>query len=208
MKLLFCVALACLGLTTLAQNKSVATATIEGSYQGKNIFIKNTYGPGGVGYCINSVKVNGHITTDKINSDIFQVDLSACKLKAGEKVKVELVYYEGCTPGSPMVLTPGALINNAGEKGTTIVIEGTYKWQNLFVSCALMPNGKGNGVKEVFVNGKKIMGDIHSEIFEVDLVDIGLKGEEVKLKDGDKVKIEFKCEKGYDPLLINPEAIH
>ncbi|MGZ3921570.1 MAG: substrate-binding domain-containing protein, partial [Bacteroidia bacterium] len=157
---------------------------------------------------INSVKVNGQITTDKINSDIFQVELSGHKLKMGEKIKIELIYYQDCTPGIPMVLNPGALLSSNNDKETSIVIEGIYKWQNLFVNCALLPNGKGNGVKEVWVNGKKINSEINSEIFEIDLVDIGLKDGEGKLKNGDKVKIEFKCHKGFDPLLINPEAIN
>ncbi|MGZ4044000.1 MAG: hypothetical protein ACXVO9_12415, partial [Bacteroidia bacterium] len=122
MKNFICIALAFFCLNAFSQNKATTTMTIEGMYQGKNIFVKNTYGPGGIGYCINSVKVNGQITTDKINSDIFQVELSGHKLKMGEKIKIELIYYQDCTPGIPMVLNPGALLSSNNDKETSIVI--------------------------------------------------------------------------------------
>ena len=32
---------------------------LEGNYQGKNLYIQNPFGSGGVGFCVTEVKVNG-----------------------------------------------------------------------------------------------------------------------------------------------------
>ena len=47
---------------------------LEGNYQGKNLYIQNPFGSGGVGFCVTEVLVNGNITTDEINSSAFEID--------------------------------------------------------------------------------------------------------------------------------------
>lgn len=165
------------------------TTRIEGKYTGKNLLVKNYFGTGGVGYCVNEVRVNGKTTQDKINADLFQVSLTSCGLKIGDPVKVELICKQGCTPKNhPMVMNPGAIENNG------LVYEGKFKWQNIFISNA-------NGVKEVSVNGKHINTDTKNGILEIDLLSLGL-------NDGDNVKLEVKFTSGNDPVLINPEALN
>lgn len=189
-KLLFTVVAMACGLTSyVAQN----VITLEGQYLGKNLFVKNTYGTGGVGYCITEIKVNGKTTRDKINADIFQINLAECGLKTGDKAKVEIICKAGCTPKTnPLVLNPAALESNG-----SLVLDGTFKWQNLYVS-----NSKGSeGVKEVLVNGKSVSAKTKSDFFEIDLMSLGL-------NDGDKIKVEFKYSKGNDPVIINPEAVN
>ncbi len=71
---------------------------IEGKYQNKNIYVQNTYGGSGVGYCAQEVKVNGNITTDEVNSSAFEIDLLALKLKYGDKVTIEIIHKDFCKP--------------------------------------------------------------------------------------------------------------
>src|ERR1041385_1086611 len=59
--------------------------TVKGTYNGKDIFIKNSFGGNGIGFCVSQVNVNKNITTDEINDGVFRVNLELHKLKLGEK---------------------------------------------------------------------------------------------------------------------------
>ncbi len=74
------------------------TLVIEGKYQNKNLYVQNSVGPNGVGFCAREVKVNGRITTDETNSSSFEIDLGALQLKFGQKVVIEIIHSDGCTP--------------------------------------------------------------------------------------------------------------
>ena len=75
-----------------------ATLVVEGKYQNKNLYVQNYFGGNGVGFCAIEVKVNGNITTDEVNSSAFEIDLASLKLKYGDKVTIEIMHKEGCTP--------------------------------------------------------------------------------------------------------------
>lgn len=75
-----------------------AKLVIQGKYQNKNVYILNSYGSSGVGFCAREIKVNGSITTDETNSSSFEIDLASLKLKYGESVTIEIDHSEGCTP--------------------------------------------------------------------------------------------------------------
>ncbi|MCE3228267.1 MAG: hypothetical protein K0S32_2818 [Bacteroidetes bacterium] len=185
-------------LTVLANHaqKKDTTLIVEGFYSNKNIFVKNSYGPGGIGFCVTEVKVNGRITKDEINSNIFQVHLDAFDLKTGDKIKVEIKHLKGCAPlTSPLVLNPSAFSDKDSEM---LIMEGLFLWQNVFVFNPRTSSGKYS-VKEVIVNGKPI-SEINSDIFEINLTKLGLENEQ-------KIKIEFRHEKLYGPVILNPEAI-
>lgn len=94
MKTIFTLAFA---LGTVAYANS-ATLIIEGKYQNKNLYVLNSFGSSGVGFCAREIKVNGSITTDETNSSSFEIDLAALKLKFGENVVIEIDHSEGCTP--------------------------------------------------------------------------------------------------------------
>lgn len=88
--------LACaLGLVFSAR---AATLIIEGKYQNKNVYVLNSIGSSGVGFCAHEIKVNGNITTDETNSSSFEIDLAALKLKFGQNIVIEIDHNEGCTP--------------------------------------------------------------------------------------------------------------
>ena len=75
-----------------------ATLLVEGKYQNKNLYVQNFFGGSGIGFCAFEVKVNGNITTDEVNSSAFEIDLSAQKLKFGDKVVIEILHKDGCQP--------------------------------------------------------------------------------------------------------------
>src|SRR6476620_9899947 len=100
---------------------------LEGNYQGKNLYVQNPYGPGGVGFCVTEVKVNGNITTDETNSSAFEIDLKPHKLNIGDKVEVKIFHKDGC---HPKVLNPEVLRPKSTFEIISMVIEkdGTLKW--------------------------------------------------------------------------------
>ena len=171
---------------------------IDGVYNGKNLFIKNSFGPGGIGYCINGLKVNGNYTTDEINADQFGVDLSLHKLKQGEKFQMIIFYKDSCSFKEPLLMNPSAAAQRNPSGKSTMMIEGVNYNAKLLVMNPRTANGYG--IKEVLVNGIKV------EKITMDVFDISFF--EMKIPYQAKIKIEFKFENDCDPFIINPEVIN
>lgn len=68
-----------------AFNLCAGVLVVEGKFQNKNIYIQNSFGSNGVGFCATEIKVNGKITTDEVNSSAFEIDLTAMNIKPGQK---------------------------------------------------------------------------------------------------------------------------
>ncbi len=100
---------------------------LEGNFQGKNLYVQNPYGGGGVGYCVIEVLINGNITTDEINSSAFEIDFSAQNVKLGEVVEVIIKYKNDC---KPKVLNPEALKPKSTFQIVSLVVskEGIMNW--------------------------------------------------------------------------------
>jgi hypothetical protein len=83
---------------------------INGTYQGENLYVQNPYAESGVGFCVFQVMVNGRTTTDEINSNSFEIDLSVFQFAIGEPVHIVVKYKEGCEPAviNPEVVAPRA----------------------------------------------------------------------------------------------------
>lgn len=141
MKQLFFIAFT--GLCAYVSQASVLV--VEGKFQNKNIYVQNSFGGSGVGFCATEVKVNGKITTDEVNSSAFEIDLTACNIKPGEKVTIEIVHKDDCMPKvlNPEVLKPrptfdvvSISINSAGilkwtsknETGSLPYVIEQFKW--------------------------------------------------------------------------------
>ena len=118
---------------------------VEGKFQNKNIFIQNSFGGNGVGFCATEIKVNGKITTDEVNSSAFEIDLAAMNIKPGQKVVIEISHKSDCTPVvlNPEVLKPRPTfevvsmnINSSGvlkwtaknESGSLPYVVEQFKW--------------------------------------------------------------------------------
>ncbi len=100
---------------------------LEGNYQGKNLYVQNPFQSGGVGFCVNEVKVNGNITTDEVTSSAFEIDLKPHKLNIGDKVEIKIFHKEDCKPKvlNPEVLKPKSTFEVVSM---TVDKEGTVKW--------------------------------------------------------------------------------
>jgi hypothetical protein len=100
---------------------------LEGNYQGKNLYVQNPFGSGGVGFCVTEVLVNGNITTDEVNSSAFEVDFKPHKLNIGEKVEIKIKHKDDC---KPKVLNPEVLKPKSTFEVISMNIdkEGNLKW--------------------------------------------------------------------------------
>jgi hypothetical protein len=110
-------------------NKALsATLVLEGTYQYKNIYVQNGFGGNGVGFCAFEVRVNGHTTTDEVNSTAFEVDLTPFKFNLDDKVIIEIDYKDGCVP---KILNPEALKPKPSFEIVSIEVdkEGRLIWK-------------------------------------------------------------------------------
>lgn len=82
----------------LSFQASAGVIALEGTYQGKNLYVQNPFAGSGVGFCIHEVTVNGDVTTDEINSSAFEIDLSNHGLEIGEEVVVKIKHKDDCKP--------------------------------------------------------------------------------------------------------------
>ncbi len=71
---------------------------VKGVYQGENLFVKNPFKNVGVGFCVNEVRINGQMSTDEIQSNAFEIDLSYYKLKIGDKITITIKHDKECEP--------------------------------------------------------------------------------------------------------------
>lgn len=114
-------------LVSLNSRAQGGVIIIEGNYQGKNLYIQNPYGSGGVGFCVTEVLVNGNITTDEINSSAFEVDFKPHKLNVGDKVEIKIKHKEDC---KPKVLNSEVLKPKSTFEVVSMSVDkdGTVKW--------------------------------------------------------------------------------
>lgn len=113
------------GLISFASTAEVLV--LEGKFQNKNIFVQNSFGSNGVGFCTTEIKVNGKITADEINSSAFEIDLAAMNIKPGSKVLIEISHKSDCMP---IVLNPEVLKSRSTYEilNMSITSTGVLKW--------------------------------------------------------------------------------
>lgn len=153
-------------LTSLAVLSAHAgSIVLEGRYQLRNLFVINPTAPNGVGFCVYEVLVNGMVSSDEVNSQAFEIDLSIYGLKPGDPVTIVIKHRDGCLP---KVLNPGALepaptfecskieCNNqgqlvwetVGEMGKLMFVVQQFKW-NKWVNVGEVM-GVGTSGKNVY----------------------------------------------------------
>jgi hypothetical protein len=119
-----------LALTSLfisTANFATSTIVLEGNYQGKNLYVQNSFAASGVGFCVQEVRVNGVVTTDEITSSAFEIDFRNLQLKIGDKVEVKIVHKDDC---KPKILNPEVLKPRSTFEITAISVDKnlTFKW--------------------------------------------------------------------------------
>ncbi len=110
----------------LASTLNAGTILLEGSFQGKNVYVQNPFSGTGVGFCTFEIKINGQVTTDEVNSSAFEIDLQNFNLNMGEKVIISLEHKDDCRP---KVLNPEVLKPRSTFEITSIkVANNTLSW--------------------------------------------------------------------------------
>ena len=146
-------------ILTLINIVSYGALSIEGSYQGKNLYVQNPMDDDGFGYCATKVTVNGDIMPGGTNMGAFEIDFSMFNIAIGEPVFIVIEHNDGCKPKilNPEVLLPrstfkvssisvnsdGVLVwNTTDERGKLPYTIEQYRW-NKWVSIGEV-QGKGN----------------------------------------------------------------
>lgn len=124
---------------------SFADLSIEGHYQGKNLFVSNPEDEDGFGFCVTRATVNGDPIADGLASSAFEIDFTAFSIKVGDPVFIVLEHGLGCKPKilNPEVLLPkstyvigeikctpeGSLTwTTTGESGKLPYVVEQYRW--------------------------------------------------------------------------------
>ena len=98
--------------------------SIEGSYQGKNLYVQNPMDDDGFGYCATKVTVNGDIMPGGTSMGAFEIDFSIFNIAIGEPVFIVIEHNDGCLP---KILNREVLLPRSTFKVTSIEINSTGK---------------------------------------------------------------------------------
>lgn len=90
---------------------------LEGFYTGENIYIQNPFTSSGVGFCSDSVYVNGTRTTDSVHSSAYKIDLEVLDLKVGDSLKIVIFHKADCLP---------KVLTSTASPPSIIIFEKTY----------------------------------------------------------------------------------
>lgn len=155
MKYLIAIAISC--LTGIS---SWAALSVNGTYQGKNLYVQNPMDDEGFGFCATKVTVNGDILPGGTSMQAFEIDFSQFNIEIGEPVFIVIEHNDGCKPKilNPEVLLPRSTYNvtsmnisddgkltwtTSGEQGKLPFFIEQYRW-NKWVTVGEV-QGKGTG---------------------------------------------------------------
>lgn len=136
-----------------------ADLSLEGHYQGKNLYIQNPEDEDGFGFCVTKATVNGDPITDGVQSSAFEIDFTDFGLRIGDPVFIVLEHGFGCKPKilNPEVLLPkstfevakisctpqGSLAwTTSGESGKLPYVIEQFRWNKWVVVGEV--DGTGN----------------------------------------------------------------
>lgn len=107
---------------------SFAALSIEGSYQGKNLYVQNPEDGDGFGFCATKVTVNGDVMPGGCASSAFEIDFSLFNIEIGEPVFIVIEHNDGCKPKilNPEVLLPRSTFNTVEIK---VAPNGILTWK-------------------------------------------------------------------------------
>lgn len=113
-----------------------ADVSIEGLYQGRNIYVQSPESEDGFGYCVHKVSVNGSPINSSISASAFQVDFTQFDIKIGDPV---IVVFETDGECKPKVLNPEVLLPKSTFQLSDISCspEGQLTWSTTNESGSL-----------------------------------------------------------------------
>jgi hypothetical protein len=102
--------------------------SIEGTYQGKNLYIQNSMDDDGFGYCATKVTVNGDIMSGGVSTSAFEIDFANFNIAIGEPVFIVIDHNDGCKPKiiNPEVLLPKSTFE---VEAINITAAGKLTWK-------------------------------------------------------------------------------
>jgi hypothetical protein len=105
------------------QNELNSLIILEGTYQGKNLRVKNPYVLPNEKYCTTEILIND-VPSDKIYANDIEVDLS--NFEKGEYVNIQIKHNDGC---EPEVVNPEVLRSKSTFEIVTITADlNLLKW--------------------------------------------------------------------------------
>jgi hypothetical protein len=153
-KLVLLILILCVNLVAMA------ALSVDGTYQGKNLYVQNPMDDEGFGYCATKVTVNGDIMPGGTSVGAFEIDFSLFNIEIGEPVFIVIEHNDGCKPKvlNPEVLLPRSTYSivtmditvggkltfkTKGEQGKLPFFVEQYRWNKWVVVGEVL--GKGNG---------------------------------------------------------------
>ncbi|MCC5923598.1 MAG: hypothetical protein JJT77_07415 [Crocinitomicaceae bacterium] len=120
-----CIFLFC---ATMVAFFSWSNLSIEGSYQGKNLYVQNAEDTEGFGFCVTKVTVNGDVLPTSINKSAFEINFALFNLQIGDPIFVVLEHNDGC---APKVLNPEVLLPKSTFVLQSLKVDnqGVIKWE-------------------------------------------------------------------------------
>ena len=132
--------------------------SIEGTFQGKNVYVRNPIVDDGFGFCATKVTVNGEIMPGGLTESTFEVNFSNFNLAINDPVFIVIEHNQGCKPKfiNPEVLLPKSTYTllsmqiepsgkmqwkTKGEDGKLPFIIEQFRWDKWVVVGEIM--GKG-----------------------------------------------------------------
>lgn len=117
-------------ILNLLNTVSYGALSIDGSYQGKNLYVQNPMDDDGFGYCATKVTVNGDIMPGGTNMGAFEIDFSMFNIAIGDPVFIVIEHNDGC---KPKILNPEVLLPRSTFKVTSIEITsgGMLTWKTV-----------------------------------------------------------------------------
>ena len=139
-----------IGLTLFGATSAFADISLEGTYQGKDLYVQSPESEDGFGYCVSRVTVNGQPITSDIQTSAFRIDLGEFDIDIGDPVLILFETEEGCRPKviNPEVILPKSTYNveemscspegiltwsTTGEVGRLPYVIEQYKWNKWVV---------------------------------------------------------------------------
>ena len=114
-------------VASLMSISALAALSVEGTYQGKNLYVQNPMDDEGFGYCATKVTVNGDIMPGGTSVGAFEIDFSLFNIEIGEPVFIVIEHNDGC---KPKILNPEVLLPRSTFKINSIEIDnkGNLTW--------------------------------------------------------------------------------
>lgn len=102
--------------------------SIEGVYQGKNVYVQNPVSSDGFGYCASKVTVNGDIVPSNIGNGDFEINLSDLNISIGEPLFIVIEHEDGC---KPLIINPEVLLPRSTFVITKLDVQanGKLAWE-------------------------------------------------------------------------------